>query len=323
MNIKSAIKSLLPYIKRMELKKAFLVALHQIDYYINIKTLKKGEVIRKVNNYPMILNFNEEGLSKHLMIHRKREISETETVKKIVKPDMCILEIGANIGYYTILMGKLVGESGKIYTYEPYPPSVEILIRNVKLNNLTDTVEVQNLAVSSENTTRKLHLGKASNVHTLVNLKTGNNDANYIEVKTKDIKEILIDTNRKIDLIRMDIEGHERELFSRLSKDISPFLPNRIFFEIHPLGDIDPDPTFTKPLTNMLDLGYCPELIISSAHVDAKKRFDELNYQPFKTVTINAHKNYLYDNIKAIDLLKVAARRPKITRAILLKREPS
>jgi FkbM family methyltransferase len=191
----------------------------------------------------------------------------------------------------------------------------------VKLNNLTDIVEVHNSAVSSENTTQKLYLGRASNVHSLVNLKTGNNDANYIEVKTKDIKEILIDTNRKNDLIRMDIEGHERELFNTLSKDISPFLPNRIFFEIHPLGDIDPDPTFTRPLTNMLDLGYYPELVISSSHVEAKKRFDELNYWPFKIVSINAHKNYLYDNIKATDLLKVAARRPKITRAILLKRE--
>jgi FkbM family methyltransferase len=282
---------------------------------------KKKEVVRKVNLYPMILPFYEAGISDHLMVHRKREISETKVVKKIVKPGMCILEIGANIGYYTILMGKLVGKNGKIYAYEPYPPSVDILARNVKLNNLTDIVEVHNSAVSSENTTQKLYLGRASNVHSLVNLKTGNNDANYIEVKTKDIKEILIDTNRKNDLIRMDIEGHERELFNTLSKDISPFLPNRIFFEIHPLGDIDPDPTFTRPLTNMLDLGYYPELVISSSHVEAKKRFDELNYWPFKIVSINAHKNYLYDNIKATDLLKVAARRPKITRAILLKRE--
>ena len=63
----------------------------------------------------------------------------------------------------------------------------------------------------------------------------------------------------------MDIEGHERELFSRLSSDIEAFLPARIFFEIHPLGDIDPDPTFTEPLTNILELGYYPELVISSS----------------------------------------------------------
>jgi hypothetical protein len=73
----------------------------------------------------------------------------------------------------------------------------------------------------------------------------------------------------------------------------------------------------------MLDLGYYPELIISSSHVDAKKRFDELDYQPLRGVGVNTSIHYLYDNIKASDLLKVAARRPKITRAILLKRELS
>ena len=71
--------------------------------------------------------------------------------------------------------------------------------------------------------------------NSLINLKTDNNDINYIEVETKDIKEILTNTNRKIDLIRMDIEGHERELFNRLSDDIKAVLPARIFFEIHPV----------------------------------------------------------------------------------------
>jgi FkbM family methyltransferase len=321
MNIKSTVKKLLPYIKKMELRKTFLIALHQMDYYINIRVLKKREVIRKVNNYPMILNFDEEGLSKQLMIHREREIGETETVKKIVKPGMCILEIGANVGYYTILMGKLVGKNGKIYAYEPYPRSVDILIRNLKLNNLTDIVEVHGLAVSGENTVKRLYLGSASNVHSLINYKTGDSDPPYIQVETKDIRKILVESDRKIDLIRMDIEGHERELFNRLNSDIEAFLPNRIFFEIHPLGSIDPDPTFERPLSNMLELGYHPEVVISSANVNAKERFDKLGYQPFKVVSVNTSTHYLYDNIKASDLLKVAARRPKMTRAILLKRE--
>lgn len=320
MSINSAAKNLLPYIKKGHLGKVFSLAFNQIDHHINIKILKRKEVIRKVNNYPMILNFDEEGLSRQLMIHREREIFETETIKRIVKPGMCILEVGANVGYYTILMGKLIGKTGKIYSYEPYPRSVDILIRNIELNNLTDIVEVHGLAVSSENTVKRLYLGSATNVHSLINYKTGDDNPDYIEVKTKDIRDILTSSDRKIDLLRMDIEGHEREIFNRLSGDIKAFLPARIFFEIHPLGTIDPDPTFTKPLTNMLDLGYYPELVISSLHVDAKKRFDELNYQPFRVIGVNTSTSYLYDNIKALDLLKVAARRPKITRAILLKR---
>jgi FkbM family methyltransferase len=320
-NIKSAVKNLLPYIKKGQMRKAFLLVLRQLDHHINIRVLKKKEVIRKVNNYPMILNFEEEGLSRDLMIRRGREFSETDTVKRIVKPGMCILEVGANVGYYTVLMGKLVGKTGKIYAYEPYPRSVDILIRNLKLNNLTDIVEVHNLAVSCANTVTKLYLGSASNVHSLINYKAGDESVNYIKVETKDIQEILINTGRKIDLLRMDIEGHEREIFNRLSSDIKAFLPGRIFFEIHPVGNIDPDPTFERPLLNMLELGYRPEAVISSANVNAKERFDKLGYQPFRVVNVDTSTHYLYDNIKASDLLKVAARRPKMTRAILLKRE--
>ena len=322
-NMFQNIKSLSPYIRKFCFVKMFWLIVHQIDYHINITIKKKKEVIRKINKYPMILPFYEAGISEHLMIHRKREIPETKTIKEIVKPGMCILDIGANIGYYTILMGKLVGKNGKIDAYEPYPPSVDILTRNVELNNLTDIVEVHNLAVSNENTIQKLHLGRASNVHSLINYKTDDNNADYIEVKTKDIKEILVSTDRKIDLVRMDIEGHERELFNRLSADIGAFLPARIFFEIHPLGDIDPDPTFMNPLTNVLGLDYYPELVISSSNVDAKERFEALNYRPSKIVDLCVSKRYLYNDIKPCDLLKVAASRPKMTRAILLNRKPS
>ncbi len=323
MNINSAAKNLLPFIKNGQVGKAFSLALHQIDHHINIKVLKKREVVRRVNNYPMILNFEEEGLSRDLMIRREREISETETVKKIVKQGMCILEIGANVGYYTILMGKLTGKTGKIYAYEPYPRSFDILTRNINLNGLADIVEVHNLAVSGENTLKKLYLGSASNVHSLINYKVDDENPNYIEIETKDIRKILTSADRKVDLLRMDIEGHEREILGRLNSDIEAFLPARIFFEVHPLGTIDPDPTFTAPLTNMLELGYRPEVVISSSHSDAKKKFDKLNYQPFKVININTVKSYIYNDIKSSDLLKIAARRPKITRAILLKRGPS
>ena len=323
MDINSAAKSLLPFIRKGQFGRAFSFAFNQIDHHINIKVLKKREVIRKVNNYPMILNFDEEGLSRDLLIFRKREIAETEIIKEIVKPGMCILEVGANVGYYTILMGKLIGKTGKIYSYEPYPRSLDILIRNLKLNNLTDTVEVYGLAVSDVNTVTKLYLGSATNVHTLMNSKTVDSDSDYIDVETKDIREILVNLDRNIDLLRMDIEGYERRVFNRLNSDIKEFLPARIFFEIHPLGDIDPDPTFNGPLTNMLELGYYPEALISSSNVNAKRKFDELGCQPSKAVSVNESVYYLYNDIKASDLLKVAARRPKIARAILLKREQS
>jgi len=316
MSVKTGLKIFLSLVKNGE----FSLILRQFDYYLNVKFLKREKVVRRVNGYPMILTFQEDGISKDLMINRQRENVETEVVKKIVKPGMCILDIGANIGYYTILMGKLVGDKGRIYAYEPYPSSFDILSRNVQLNNLGGIVEINNLAVSDETTTQRLYLGRATNVHTLINYHLDKNNAKHIDVKTVSIREILTRAERKIDLMRMDIEGYERKLLSALDENIDSLLPERIFFEVHPLGNIDPDPTFIEPFKNISGLGYYPELVISSIAPNAEEKFRSLNYSPSRVVDVGQKKRYLYENVSSADLLAVAASRPKMTRAVLLKR---
>lgn len=320
MNPKYFLKIFIEYIRDNRFHKAFCYIINTLDYLISIKLLKRKEAVRKVNKYPLILTFDEEGISKNLLIHRVREIAETDIIKDIIKPGMSILEIGANIGYYTILMGKLVGETGRVYSFEPYPSSFEVLQKNIKLNNLLRIVETHNTAISNKSAIQKFYLGQASNVHTLMDLNPEMNEKQYFNVETIDINTFLEENNTKIDLIRMDIEGHERDIFSRLGELQSDLLPEYIFFEIHPLGDIDPDPTFHEPIQKILNLGYYPDLVISSTNISAFRMFKELQYFPFKTYNLHSKRTFLYNNIKINDLLKVAARRPKITRAILLKK---
>jgi len=317
MSFKEILKKVLLLVKNRE----FMLIFRYFDYYLSVKFLRRKEVVRKVNDYPMVLSFQESGISKGLMVNRRRENVETEVVKEIVKLGMCILDIGANIGYYTILMGKLVGDKGRIYAYEPYPSSFDILNKNVELNNLSGVVEVNNLAVSVETTVQRLYLGRATNAHTLIDYNLDKNNANHINIRTRSIREILTRADRKVDLIRMDIEGYERQLLSALGEDISSLLPERIFFEVHPLGDIDPDPTFVEPFKNISGLGYYPELVVSSRALSVEEKFRRLNYSPSRAVGAGQKKRYLYENISPSDLLAVAASRPKMTRAVLLKRQ--
>jgi len=287
------------------------------DYYFNILFSRKESVVRKVNNYPMLLNFREPGIAKTLMIYRERENSETNIIKDLIKPGMNVLEIGANIGYYTILMGKLVGRDGRLYAYEPYPFSYNTAKKNIELNNLSDNVELYDLAVSDKNSVQKLYLGNGANLHTLLQ---NNRNSGYINIKTIDIMDVIKKIGRPINLLRMDIEGHERNIFARFSEENLNILPEYIFFEIHPVGYIDPDPSFMAPLTNLIKLGYKCELAVSSSNPDAKLRFYNLNYIPSKTSHNNSTMVYLFENIRDEDFLKIAARRPKMVRALLLKK---
>ena len=305
-------------VRSMSYRENFLLIARLVDYYFTVVLFSRKTVVRLVNGYKMQLSFEEPGISKGLLLFRTREKAELGVVKKILKPGMRFLDIGANIGFYTILAAKIVGKNGKVYAYEPYPTSYNVLIDNIKLTGISNIVDAHNMAVADESIIKKLYLGKGSNVHSFSD-HAGTNQ--YVEVPTIDINKLLVNIGEPVHLMRMDLEGYERQLFLRLDKTLANYLPKRIFFEIHPIGDIDPDPSFERPIQNMLELGYYPEIVISSANVIARERFEKLNYHPNSTEKSGLATHYFYKNIKSDDLLKVAATRPRITRSILLNRE--
>src|ERR1700674_193031 len=59
---------------------------------------------------------------------------ETEIVKREVRSGEVVLDIGAHIGYYTLLFARLVGESGRVFAFEPDPANFAILSSNVAVN---------------------------------------------------------------------------------------------------------------------------------------------------------------------------------------------
>ncbi|MBU2572515.1 MAG: FkbM family methyltransferase, partial [Elusimicrobia bacterium] len=65
---------------------------------------------------------------------------ESELYKQVVKKGMTVLEIGANIGFFTMLFAKLAGESGKVFAFEPDPDNFRLLEKNVQANNYTNAV---------------------------------------------------------------------------------------------------------------------------------------------------------------------------------------
>ena len=57
---------------------------------------------------------------------------EIKILHKFVEYDDVVLDIGANIGYYTVVFSKLVGPNGKVHAFEPIPENFDILNNNIK-----------------------------------------------------------------------------------------------------------------------------------------------------------------------------------------------
>jgi FkbM family methyltransferase len=75
------------------------------------------------------------------------ELSKVRRVARVVQPGMTCFDIGANVGYYTLLTSVLVGASGKVFAFEPVPGNIALLWRNVRINRCGN-VQVFELAVS-------------------------------------------------------------------------------------------------------------------------------------------------------------------------------
>ncbi len=157
---------------------------------------------------------------------------------------MVCLDIGSNIGYYTILENKLVGNNGKIISIEPSPLNFECLQKNIKLQ-ANNSIQAFNFAASDKNGKLDFFINSKSNwSKVLEKNEKPHSDGKIISVLTKTIDSFLTENNfEKIDFIRMDVEGYEYNIFNGMRDSLKKFKPI-LMIEIH--KDIMTIPVTTK-----------------------------------------------------------------------------
>lgn len=272
-------------------------------------------VRRRVHGHWMYLSARDRGVGRALAIFGTREALETEIFRREVTRNMTVVDLGANIGFYTLLAASIVGPRGRVYAIEPFPDSFGLLCRNIEANGYESVVETFSGAISDRVGTAPLYLGGAANLHTLVRQPSMDERASSsIEVSTTTLDAFLVG-KRPIDFLRMDIEGGECQVFDGMTETLERSHRPKIFFEVHPEGPIDPDPRYTERLERLLAAGYRCRYAVSSFHPTSMSRYGSLGYRP---TTVARNGQAIFEDIGAGHVLAVAARRPKITRALLL-----
>jgi FkbM family methyltransferase len=149
----------------------------------------------------------------------------------VVKEGDIVVDLGANIGYYTLLASKKVGKSGRVYSFEPEPENYKLLLKNLKLNNACNVIPLQKAVLNREGTI-KLYLDKGNpEGHTIIPLSP-NSSKRFIEVEC-----IVLDKyfkGRKIDVIKMDVEGAEYLVLLGMTKLIDENKTVSLFVEFSP-----------------------------------------------------------------------------------------
>jgi len=139
------------------------------------------------------------------------EQMSTAVITRLVKPGAIVLDVGANIGYYTVMMSKLVGNEGKIFAFEPTKHFLETLRRNLAVNHVKN-VEVLNFGLSNIVREMTIDIGPSSaTLHSPLGFdKVLSNETIHLSTLVDFVREYGI---TRIDFIKIDIDGHEPLFF--------------------------------------------------------------------------------------------------------------
>jgi FkbM family methyltransferase len=138
----------------------------------------------------------------------KREGDVEDFILNNLKPGDTFIDVGANIGYYTILASKLIGVNGRVLAIEPVPQTANILKINLLLNEANNVTLIEKAAW---NTVGKLRVKLPKGWFGLASLFR--DDGWGIEVDAIPLDEVLSrEQLSKIKLIKIDVEGAEYEV---------------------------------------------------------------------------------------------------------------
>ena len=210
------------------------------SFYLYYYTKYKSEKIRKKQDFTvqthgctMEVNPDDDGLSTELLVFGHHEQHTTKFVSEYIKNEMTCIDVGANIGYYSTLYSKNVGKNGKVISLEPSPINFKFLQMNLE-NQKMDNFVCHNVAAGEKNGSVDFCLDSRANKCFIL---TGNEQMppNYelIKVPVETIDKIVLnDKLKKIDFIKIDVEGYEWKTLQGGFESIKKFKPT-IQIEIH------------------------------------------------------------------------------------------
>ncbi len=167
-----------------------------------------------------------------LSINGVYEEFETSIVKKEVNRGDVVIDIGANIGYYTLIFAKLVGEKGKVFAFEPDPTNFQLLKKNVEINGFHNVI-LEQKALSDNSGKMMLSLNDKNTAGHYLNFEN-QDTTNSVEVDILSLDEYFLNKNIDINFIKMDVEGAESNVIKGMPNILKNSKDLKMIVEYNP-----------------------------------------------------------------------------------------
>lgn len=148
----------------------------------------------------------------------KKQYPELFYLKSILKKgDKCI-DIGANLGYYSTVMSKIVGDNGWVYAVEPVPMFRDIWKRNVQMSRISN-LTLFPFALGKQTCKVKMGMPEYEGIahHGMTKIADSANEkyVEYFDAEMRNPDELFSELD-KISFVKCDVEGYESEVFSNM-----------------------------------------------------------------------------------------------------------
>jgi len=187
----------------------------------------------------MLVDTRDAAISPWIVLDGLWETQVTDWLQHSLRPGQTFVDVGANVGYFTLLGAQLVGTQGKVVAVEAHGGLAELLRRNVIMNGLYGYVTTWHRAAWS--TAKQLQLHQRLNFSGASSVGAIGPDAlerlgdseEMVEVQAVPLDDLLVGLP-PVDVLKMDIEGAELQAFTGLSRTLEASRNISVMFEWAP-----------------------------------------------------------------------------------------
>ncbi len=221
--------------------------------YRSVYSRLKPEGIIEVSGagHTLLINSKDTGLTPPLLMQGMFAPAETKLFEDLLRPGMVFVDIGANIGYFSLIAARKVSDKGMVYAFEPDAEHFSLLEKNIKKNGYSAIIPVKK-AASDTTGTASFYLQKDNLcAHSLV----PDENTSVVEVETVTLDEYFLGQDH-IDVVKIDVEGAELKVLRGMKQIISKNNKLAIITEFFPQAIIDSGESPSQYLQDLVAHGF-------------------------------------------------------------------
>lgn len=230
---------------------------------------------RVLGRYKIYVDTNDVGLSSHLLLDGFWEMWVTEVLASLVRPGMLAVDVGANLGYFTVLLADLVGAQGHVHAFEPNPAIAARLRKSCHVNGFYYNATVHEEVLGEEEgapVELVVPVGEPKNAHVVPPGGALPGASIPLLARRLDGYEALLDA----DMVKIDAEGAEQPIWRGMAGIFARKRQMTVALEFAAARYADPE-AFIDEITAE---GFSLELITYENGVETRTKADILAADP-------------------------------------------